>query len=190
MQRSIFPISILIFLSFIFISATTSDINYKSKQLSKTLAKLDMNMESSFTEMNVPDSIKQNYRLKGKYYKAHTDKSYPVSYVYVGRVNCCRAGGCDISEKHGKDKYFEYFDYFILFDEQKKVKEIKIFKYQASHGYEITAKGWLKQFIGADGSEELEVDKNIDAISGATISVNAITFDVQLKLEILQLLTQ
>ncbi len=43
------------------------------------------------------------------------------------------------------------------------------------------AKGWLKQFTGYDGSDTLEVGKNVDAISGATISVYGITLDVQMK---------
>ena len=38
---------------------------------------------------------------------------------------------------------------------------------------------------GYDGSTELPVDRDIDAISGATISVYAITHDVQQKTEIL-----
>ncbi len=50
----------------------------------------------------------------------------------------------------------------------------------ATHGQEITARGWLKQFIGYNGSESLKVDKNIDTISGATISVYAITSDIKL----------
>jgi Na+-translocating ferredoxin:NAD+ oxidoreductase RnfG subunit len=43
----------------------------------------------------------------------------------------------------------------------------------------VGGKGWLKQFIGYDGKEKLEYGKNIDSISGATISANAITYNVQ-----------
>ena len=80
----------------------------------------------------------------------------------------------------------EYFDYFILFDITKTVQIVKVFNYQASRGHEITAKGWLKQFIGHDGSESLQVDKNIDAVSGATISAYAITADVNMKTSLLK----
>ncbi|WP_234408600.1 FMN-binding protein [Marinilabilia salmonicolor] len=80
----------------------------------------------------------------------------------------------------------EYFDYFILFDAEKSVQVVKVFNYQATHGYEITSRGWLKQFAGHDGSESLQVNKNIDAISGATISVQAITEDVQRQTSLLQ----
>ena len=49
----------------------------------------------------------------------------------------------------------------------------------------MTAKGWLKQFTGYNGTSQLEVNKNVDAISGATVSVYAITDDVIAKTEIL-----
>lgn len=75
----------------------------------------------------------------------------------------------------------EYFDYFILFDSECAIKLTRIYNYAATHGHEVAAKGWLKQFAGYNGTDTLEVGKNIDAISGATISVYSITEDVQLK---------
>lgn len=66
------------------------------------------------------------------------------------------------------------------------VELVKVFNYQATHGQEVSAKGWLKQFIGFDGRKPLTVGKNIDAISGATISAYGITLDVQDKTTLLQ----
>lgn len=51
----------------------------------------------------------------------------------------------------------------------------------ATHGHEVSAKGWLKQFIGYNGNESLQVGKNVDAIIGATISVYGITRDIKEK---------
>jgi len=69
-------------------------------------------------------------------------------------------------------------NYCIFFDSSKAVRQVEVFNYQATPGYEITAKGWLKQFAGFSGIDSLVVNKNIDGISGATISVYAITADV------------
>ncbi|MFO7723182.1 MAG: hypothetical protein R6V49_08180 [Bacteroidales bacterium] len=44
-----------------------------------------------------------------------------------------------------------------------------------------TAKRWLRQFIGYNGTSELVVGKNEDAISGATVSVQGITADIIIK---------
>ena len=101
-------------------------------------------------------------------------------------MNSCRAGGCSNSIELPKEEESEYFDYFIRFDKNKTVKLVKVFNYQATHGQEVTSKGWLKQFIGHDGTGSLQVGKNVDAISGATISVYAITVDVEMKTTLLK----
>lgn len=163
-----------------------SDVNYQHKALIEALQKVGITDMSAIKEMAVPDSIFSKNQVDGKYFLVKENKVSPCQYIYVGRVNSCRSGGCSISNERHRNGNSEYFDYFILFDKNKTVHTVKVFNYQATHGHEITAKGWLKQFIGHDGSEPLQVDKNIDAISGATISVYAITFDVETKTKILK----
>jgi Na+-translocating ferredoxin:NAD+ oxidoreductase RnfG subunit len=101
-----------------------------------------------------------------------------AGFVYLGRVNSCRAGGCDISGANHNNETSEYFDFIILFDTNARIKVVKVINYQATHGQEIASKGWLKQFVGFDGDSEKQVGKDVDAISGATISVYAITYRV------------
>lgn len=161
-----------------------SEINYRDKSLQKELQKAGISDFSMVKELCIADSVKQQFRLQGKFFEIDSDVSQ-YKYIYTGRVNSCRAGGCSISAEIPNEEESEYFDYFILFNKNKSVQLVKVFNYQATHGHEITSKGWLKQFIGHDGSESLQVNKNIDAISGATISVYAITCDLKLKTEIL-----
>jgi Na+-translocating ferredoxin:NAD+ oxidoreductase RnfG subunit len=59
------------------------------------------------------------------------------------------------------------------------VQQVRIYNYQATHGQEITSKNWLRQFKNYTGEKELMAGKNIDAISGATISVDAIISDIE-----------
>jgi hypothetical protein len=103
-------------------------------------------------------------------------------YAYVGRVNTCRAGGCSVG-KDSDDLVFEYFEYFILFDAAGKIILTGIHNYQASHGQEISARGWLRQFRGHQAGKTLEVGRQVDAIAGATISVHAITDDIGYRAE-------
>jgi hypothetical protein len=108
-------------------------------------------------------------------------------YLHFGRVKTCRAGGCSLpGNKVSGDFDSEYFDYFILYNANFSIETVKIYNYQASYGHEITARGWLKQFEGFAGKSSLDVGKNIDAISGATVSVYAITEDVKWKTKLLQ----
>ncbi|WP_068474918.1 FMN-binding protein [Saccharicrinis aurantiacus] len=163
-----------------------SDINYRHKSLIKTLQKSGVNNIDNVKELSVADSILKDNTVSGKFYSISQELNSPYKFIYIGRVNSCRAGGCSISSGNLSDESSEYFDYFILFDQDISVKQVKVFNYAATHGQEVTAKGWLKQFVGYNGEVDLKVDKNIDAISGATISVYAITEDVVNKTALLQ----
>ena len=50
-----------------------------------------------------------------------------------------------------------------------------IVKYREDYGYEVGNKRWLNQFIGFGVNSDFTVGRNIDGISGATISVNSVT---------------
>lgn len=162
-----------------------SNVEYQNKALLKGLQKEGVADFSQMVELPIADSVKQGFRLQGKFFKVNSDLSQ-IKYIYTGRVNSCRAGGCSVSNEMPIEEESEYFDYFILFDKNKTVQLVKVFNYQATHGQEITSRGWLKQFIGHNHTESLHVGKNIDAISGATISVYAITLDVEMKTMLLK----
>jgi hypothetical protein len=109
-------------------------------------------------------NIKQNNTMVGK--------------VYIGRINSCRQGGCSVNNGPNPKKNSEYFDAFILYNNNNSIALVRIYNYAASHGYGVCNKGWLKQFIGFDATKNLVAGKDIDTISGATISVNALTNEV------------
>ena len=100
-----------------------------------------------------------------------------IGYVYVSRLNSCRAEGCSADPTAKVDNY-EYFDYYLITDQSGKVLNVKVYNYQATHGHQVMSRGWLKQFVGYNSSQELNYGQDIQAISGATISARAITNDV------------
>ncbi|MGX1929527.1 FMN-binding protein [Flagellimonas sp. 2504JD4-2] len=67
------------------------------------------------------------------------------------------------------------FDYLVVFDGELKVLNSKVLIYREEYGGEIGSKRWLKQFIGKTGGDRVSEETNIDAISGATISVRSMT---------------
>ncbi len=164
-----------------------SGVNYNNKTLQKVLKKAGISY-TDIVEITVSDSLISMDDAEGKYFRINYQNERQYRFIYIGRVNSCRAGGCSLSSEEPFRASSEYFDYFILYDSSVTVKLVKVYNYKATHGHEITAKGWLKQFIGFDDSESLQVDKNIDAISGATISVHAITDDIRSKTRLLQIL--
>jgi hypothetical protein len=160
-------------------SLSEEEIDFNPKLLHKELDKLSSS-DFRLNEIQLQDSVGDNIKLNGKFFTiaCKGDMKY---ITYIGRVQCCRAGGCSNIEENDTEFENEYFDYFILFDLQKRVITIRVFNYAATHGQEIMAKGWLNQFIGFDGTKTLRVGKEIDSISGATISVNGINDDVRRK---------
>jgi Na+-translocating ferredoxin:NAD+ oxidoreductase RnfG subunit len=162
-------------------------VNYEHKNIYKEIEKFWGLEQAALKEIYLPDSLVRKNHIQGKYFEVSSANGLNrPHYVYIGRVNSCRAGGCSISMDPMENYESEYFDYFILFNATCEVELVRVFNYAATHGHEIAAKGWLKQFTGHNGSDKLIVGKNVDAISGATISVYGITLDVQMKTEILK----
>ncbi|MCG8580549.1 MAG: FMN-binding protein [Bacteroidales bacterium] len=181
MKKSVFT---LVFILCSCLAFGRGDINYEHKAIKKTLVK-----NCQLTNVQLEEITLSNIEtegLQGKFFTITSDNAgSDITHMYIGRVNSCRAGGCSRPGASFGDS--EYFDYMILFNKNSEVALVKVFNYQATHGHEVTAKGWLKQFIGYNSDEaELEVGRNIDSISGATISVNGITADVSKKTQLLE----
>jgi Na+-translocating ferredoxin:NAD+ oxidoreductase RnfG subunit len=50
-----------------------------------------------------------------------------------------------------------------------------VLRYREPYGGAISSRSWLNQFTGKSASEGFKVEKDIDSVSGATISVNSVT---------------
>ena len=73
---------------------------------------------------------------------------------------------------------YKKFDYLIIYNNFAEILKVEILNYRESHGFEICNKRWLKQFIGNNSDSEFEFNSKVDAISGATISVNSLKTSV------------
>jgi hypothetical protein len=146
-------------------------------ELGKELLKFNklLNTKADFSSYPSPNCQSNNERF---YILNNVSISQVVKYIYIGRVLTCRSGGCKDNYNNNETSGYEYFEYFMLFDSLGTVKKVKIYNYQATHGYEISAAAWLKQFIGYDGSSNLHPGKQVDAIAGASISVQAISTEI------------
>ena len=72
----------------------------------------------------------------------------------------------------------DYFDFLMWYSSGMSVKLVKVVSYSSDHGSEISGKNWLLQFAGYSGNK-LIYGKDIQAISGATISGKAITSKIE-----------
>lgn len=151
------------------------EVDYAHKLLVREIQSVYQTDISNLYKIEMPGA---DAGLSGRFFSVKDQEVR--GYVYVGRVNSCRAGGCS-NVPGSSEEAFEYFDFFILYDSGGVVRTVRVFNYQASHGHGITSKGWLKQFSGYDGNQRLEPGKEVDSISGATISVKSITAEVEIR---------
>lgn len=175
-------ILLLTFYSSVFMSNSEQMPNYNPRSLQINLKRITGCDEYCSAELSLENQESYN-SVNGKFFSINCGDD-EIAFVYIGRVNSCRAGGCSISRPHSGE--FEFFDYFTIYDTSLTVIQVSVYNYEATHGHEITARGWLKQFIGYKTGLKLETGKNIDAISGATISVNGIVDDIKEKTHLLE----
>jgi len=64
------------------------------------------------------------------------------------------------------------FEFVVIYDDKLNILQVKVLLYREDYGFEIKSKRWLKQF------STREVRK-VQAISGATISVNSLKKSVE-----------
>ena len=65
--------------------------------------------------------------------------------------------------------------FLVIFNENQEVIHSSIIKYREAYGGEIGGEKWLNQFIGMKNDSLYKHGKEIDGISGATISVKSFT---------------
>lgn len=92
------------------------------------------------------------------------------------RVSRLTSSGLDLgyacfASSKGKN---DYFDYMVIFDKELVIKQVKVLVYRSTYGGEIMSRSWLKQFIGKANGHEMAMDRDIDGISGATLSAPSI----------------
>jgi len=76
----------------------------------------------------------------------------------------------------GKDQPITFL---VAIDSADRLRDIDILVYREPYGGEVAYESWRRQFRGKSATDTLEVGRQIRSISGATISVNAVTMGVR-----------
>lgn len=105
----------------------------------------------------------------------HLEKPMPDGSLFAVRKGGNTLGYAYVSRAEGRG---ESFDYAIIFDAKLNTLRVKILEYRPPYGGSIASKHWLKQFVNQPISRLFEFRKDVDTISGATISAMAITEDI------------
>ena len=114
-------------------------------------------LEMSEIEFDLPDS-----GINGEHYYLIESENKVLGYALGRRI---------------VDNYLNYFPMFI-FNKEFEVVLVGILEMNTLKGAEINTKRWLKQFIGYSG-ETIKYGKDIDAVSGATLSGHSMVKEVE-----------
>ncbi|MDO8314176.1 MAG: FMN-binding protein [Rugosibacter sp.] len=67
-----------------------------------------------------------------------------------------------------------------------RIERMRVLVYRESRGWEVQSPNFLRQFTGAQLGDKQQLDRSIDGISGATLSVRAMTRMAKLALRLHQ----
>ncbi len=106
-----------------------------------------------------------------------------VDTLRVDTVGVLRASRADsllgfavVGNVLGKDQPITFL---VAIDPTDRLKDVDILVYREPYGGEVAYEPWRRQFRGKGTGDSLRVGREIRSISGATISVHAVTLGVR-----------
>jgi len=85
-------------------------------------------------------------------------------------------GFAQVRNVRGKEQPITYL---VALDNGLALRDVDVLIYREAYGGEIAYEPWRKQFRGRTPQDTLEVGRTVRGISGATISVNAVTLGIR-----------
>lgn len=124
-----------------------------------------------FKKISIPMEIKSTA-------EKHTRLRFMRNQIYLWEISQTDSlvGLAFLDNVKGKSQPITYA---VFYDADGAVMNSHIVKYREPIGGEVANRHWLKQFLGKTTASDYQVGKHIDGISGATISVNAVTKGIQ-----------
>jgi len=113
---------------------------------------------SSNIKLDIENKVKQRF-YRNKIYYWIIEKSGKFNYALLDNTM-------------GKTMPITFL---VIFDDRMEIIHSSIIKYRESYGGEVSGKKWLAQFDGKKQNSIYKFGKEIDGITGATISIKSIT---------------
>ncbi|MBW6491476.1 MAG: FMN-binding protein [Lentimicrobium sp.] len=170
-------ILLLIFLSAFTIISDGPQLSRESlKKLNKSISELYPGLNVEFIKLNLSNpsiSDPEILSADGKWF-AIQNNGLKIGWLMVNKT---------------QGRYHE-FEFAMIVDTTRKINNVSILSYPASHGNAVTGKKWLKRFSGFSPDSLPVYGSNVDALSGATISGSNLTNSVANALKIMKKLEE
>ncbi|MBT5614966.1 MAG: FMN-binding protein [Flavobacteriales bacterium] len=146
--------------------------NHISKAITViVIALLFSSFKASYWELD-KDSRATVYKSIAKIFNSQTCNLDPIDDTFYSiSEDDSIIGYLAVTDAPSK---FHRFDYYVLFNDKEEILKVEVLHYRENYGGEICSKNWLKQFVGIDTENYSNFNREIDGISGATISVNSL----------------
>jgi hypothetical protein len=146
--------------------------NHISKAITViVIALLFFSFKASYWELD-KDSRATVYKSIAKIFNSETCNLDPIDDTFYSiSEDDSIIGYLAVTDAPSK---FHRFDYYVLFNDKEEILKVEVLHYRENYGGEICSKNWLKQFVGIDTENYSNFNREIDGISGATISVNSL----------------
>ncbi|MBT3365420.1 MAG: FMN-binding protein [Flavobacteriales bacterium] len=115
--------------------------------------------------------------LQGDAWLLTDETGQALGRIDYREVASCAFGGCATTVGMSLASA-DMIHYMVLRDaEGARVEQVYVLAYESSYGFQIVSRSWLNQFNGLLPGE-VEIDDQVDGISGATVSVQALIQDI------------
>ena len=111
----------------------------------------------------VQNKVKQRFYRDELYYWTISNNDTTIAYALMDNVL-------------GKTMPITFL---VIVEIDGRIINSEVIKYREAYGGEVDNKNWLAQFTNSTDTSQFIVGKNIDGISGATISVNSLSKGIQ-----------
>ena len=122
------------------------------------ILKLDKQMKK-----DVENKVKQKFYQDKLYYWTILQSDTTIAYAFLDNVI-------------GKSMPITFM---VILNIDGDIINTNVVKYREAYGGEVGNKGWLQQFINFNNNSDYTIGKDIDGISGATISVKSMSKGMQ-----------
>ena len=130
----------------------------ESTDIRMHILKLDKQMKKE-----VENQVKQKFYRDKLYYWTISQNDTTIAFAFLDNVI-------------GKSMPISFL---VILDINGNIINTIVIKYREAYGGEVGNKGWLRQFENRGKNSGYEISKDIDGISGATISVKSMSKGIQ-----------
>ena len=130
----------------------------KNTDFSMHILKLDKQMKKE-----VENQVKQKFYRDKLYYWTISKDDTTIAYAFLDNVI-------------GKSMPITFL---VILNINGNIINTNVIKYREAYGGEVGNKGWLQQFINKNINSSYNIGKDINGISGATISVKSMSKGIQ-----------